>query len=44
MSGMGWIADRLALEVPMGAFNGGLVFRRDGTILSHATVPEAVAR
>lgn len=44
MSGMRWIADRLDLDVPMGAFNGGLVFRRDGTILSHATVPEAVAR
>lgn len=44
MSGMRWIADRLHLDVPMGAFNGGLVFRRDGTVLSHATVPEAVAR
>lgn len=44
MSGMRWIADRLDLDVPMGAFNGGLVFRRDGTILSHATVPEPAAR
>ena len=44
MSGMRWIAERLDLDVPMGAFNGGLVFRRDGTVLSHATVPEPVAR
>jgi Cof subfamily protein (haloacid dehalogenase superfamily) len=44
MSGMRWIAERLALDVPMGAFNGGLVFRRDGTILHHAMVPEEVAR
>ena len=44
MSGMRWIADRLDLNVPMGAFNGGLVFERDGTIRSRATVPEAVAR
>jgi Cof subfamily protein (haloacid dehalogenase superfamily) len=44
MSGMRWIADRLDLDVPMGAFNGGLVFRRDGSVISRATVPEAVAR
>lgn len=44
MSGMGWIADRLDLDAPMGAFNGGLVFRRDGQIVSRATVPEKVAR
>ncbi|WP_375285760.1 Cof-type HAD-IIB family hydrolase [Sphingomonas sp.] len=44
MSGMRWIADRLDLDVPMGAFNGGLVFRRDGSIATRATVPAAVAR
>ena len=44
MSGMTWIADRLQLDVAMGAFNGGLVFQRDGTVLSRATVPEDVAR
>lgn len=44
MSGMTWIADRLHLDVPMGAFNGGLVFTRDGAVLSHATIPESVAR
>lgn len=32
-SGMMPIADALGLDVPMGAFNGGTVFRRDGTIL-----------
>lgn len=44
MSGMRWIAERLDLDVPMGAFNGGLVFTRDGRIDQRATVPEAVAR
>ena len=44
MSGMRWIADRLDLDAPMGAFNGGLVFTRDGRIDQRATVPEAVAR
>jgi Cof subfamily protein (haloacid dehalogenase superfamily) len=44
MSGMRWIADRLGLDAPMGAFNGGLVFRRNGSVLHHATVPEQVAR
>jgi Cof subfamily protein (haloacid dehalogenase superfamily) len=33
-SGMLPIADALELDVPMGAFNGGTVFRRDGTLLS----------
>ena len=44
MSGMRWIADRLGLDAPMGAFNGGLVFRRDGSVAEHHTIPEAVAR
>lgn len=44
MSGMMPIADTLALDVPMGAFNGGLVFRRDGSIAEHHTIPEDVAR
>lgn len=43
-SGVAPLADELALDVPMGAFNGGLVFRRDGEILCHHTVDEAVAR
>jgi hypothetical protein len=32
-SGMMPIADALALDVPMGAFNGGVIWKRDGTIL-----------
>jgi hypothetical protein len=32
-SGLMPIADALGLDVPMGAFNGGTVFKRDGTIL-----------
>lgn len=44
MSGMRWIAERLDLTGPMGAFNGGLVFERDGTVRARATVPEPVAR
>lgn len=44
MSGIRWIADRLKLDGPMGAFNGGLVFMRDGTVVSRETVPESVAR
>lgn len=44
MSGMQWIADRLDLTTPMGAFNGGLVFERGGTIRERSTVPEPVAR
>ncbi|WP_267379349.1 Cof-type HAD-IIB family hydrolase [Sphingomonas sp. GC_Shp_6] len=43
-SGMMPIADALRLDEPMGAFNGGLVFRRDGTIDSHETIAEDVAR
>jgi Cof subfamily protein (haloacid dehalogenase superfamily) len=31
-SGMYWIADRLDLPGPFGAFNGGTLFDRDGTI------------
>ena len=44
MSGMMPIAERLALDAPMGAFNGGLVFRRDGSIAEHHMIPEEVAR
>lgn len=44
MSGVRPLADELALDVPVGAFNGGLVFRRDGTILCHHMIDETVAR
>jgi Cof subfamily protein (haloacid dehalogenase superfamily) len=43
-SGMMPIADALALDVPMGAFNGGTIFRRDGTVLAqHRIDPEIVS-
>jgi len=44
MSGMRWIADLLEIDGPMGAFNGGIVFRRDGTIERRDLVDPAVAR
>ena len=44
MSGLAPIAEELSLDVPMGAFNGGLVFRRGGEILCRHLVDEAVAR
>lgn len=44
MSGIAPIADELALDVPMGAFNGGLIYRRTGEILHHHMVDESVAR
>nr|WP_066776909.1 Cof-type HAD-IIB family hydrolase [Sphingomonas sp. CCH5-D11] len=44
MSGLAPLAEELSLDVPMGAFNGGLVFRRGGEILCRHFVDEAVAR
>ncbi|MEG3089452.1 Cof-type HAD-IIB family hydrolase [Sphingomonas sp. PB4P5] len=42
-SGMMPIADKLSIDAPMGAFNGGTVFKRDGTILcQHRVDPEVV--
>jgi Cof subfamily protein (haloacid dehalogenase superfamily) len=43
-SGMLPIADALAIDAPMAAFNGGIVFRRNGTVDSHVTIDEEVAR
>ncbi len=43
-SGMMPIADALALERPMGAFNGGTVFTRDGAILFQQRLAPDVAR
>ena len=44
-SGMLWIAERLGLSAPLGAFNGGTVMRPDGTILSADRLdPAAAAR
>jgi Cof subfamily protein (haloacid dehalogenase superfamily) len=43
-SGMMPLAETLALDEPMGAFNGGTVFRRDGTLLCEHRVDPEVAR
>lgn len=43
-SGMMPIADALALDGAMGAFNGGTVFTRDGTILFQQRLDPAVVR
>jgi Cof subfamily protein (haloacid dehalogenase superfamily) len=45
-SGMYWIADALDLDGPFGAFNGGVLFRRDRTVIErhglHRKVAETV--
>ncbi len=38
-SGLGWLADELAIDSPIGAFNGGTVFRRDGSVDAQFRVP-----
>ena len=43
-SGMMPIADTLAIDRPMGAFNGGIVFTRDGTVMEHHVIDSDVAR
>lgn len=43
-SGMLPIADALAIDRPMAAFNGGLIFHRDGTIAAHHVIDAEVAR
>lgn len=43
-SGMMPIADALSLDVPMGAFNGGIIFRRDGAVLVHDCIDPAVVK
>lgn len=44
MSGILPIAATLAIDAPMAAFNGGILFRRDGTIESHHTIDPVVAQ
>ncbi|PZQ61756.1 MAG: hydrolase Cof [Sphingomonas taxi] len=44
MSGIRPLLAPLGLDGDVAAFNGGIVFRRDGTIVSHVTIPVAVAR
>lgn len=43
-SGMLWIAERLGVEGAIGAFNGGTIVERDGTILVAAHIAPNVAR
>lgn len=42
-SGMLWIAEKLDLTTPIGAFNGGTIVGGDGTVQSAAHLPREVA-
>ena len=42
-SGMMPIAEALAIDGPMAAFNGGIVFHRDGTVDAHHVIDPAMA-
>ena len=44
MSGIMPIAETLAIDAPMAAFNGGIIFRRDGSIAEHHMVDGDVVR
>ncbi|MEG8037833.1 HAD family hydrolase [Sphingomonas sp. LR60] len=44
MSGIRPLLKPLGLDGDVAAFNGGIVFRRDGTIVSHVTIPPEIAR
>jgi Cof subfamily protein (haloacid dehalogenase superfamily) len=43
-SGIYWLAEALDVDQPLGAFNGGTVFRRDGTIIRQNHLPEHISR
>lgn len=43
-SGLMALVETLGVDAPVGAFNGGTVFRRDGTIEARFRVPEDVVR
>jgi Cof subfamily protein (haloacid dehalogenase superfamily) len=43
-SGVMPIVETLKLDVPIGAFNGGTIFKRDGTVLSQDRIPSAVVK
>ncbi len=43
-SGLLPLIEQLGLDEPVGAFNGGIVFRRSGEILAHHRIDPAVAR
>lgn len=44
ISGILPIVETLGLDGPMAAFNGGILFKRDGTITEHHVIDESVAR
>jgi Cof subfamily protein (haloacid dehalogenase superfamily) len=44
MSGIMPIAETLAIDAPMAAFNGGIIFRRDGSIAEHHVIDPDVVR
>lgn len=44
MSGVRPLAETLGLAEPMGAFNGGTIFRTDKEVVSRHFIPEAAAR
>ncbi len=43
-SGMMPIADTLGIDQPMGAFNGGIIFTRDGEVTAHHMIDAEVAK
>lgn len=43
-SGLLPLIERLGLDEPVGAFNGGIVFRRSGEVLAHHRIAPEVAR
>ncbi|MDB5713887.1 MAG: family phosphatase [Sphingomonadales bacterium] len=43
-SGMIWIAEKLDLDGPFGAFNGGVLFRRDGTVIERHCLEGELAK
>lgn len=44
MSGIMPIAETLAIDVPMAAFNGGIIFNREGEVQQHHVIDAAVAK
>jgi len=42
MSGIMPIAEALAIDAPMAAFNGGILFRRDGSVTEHHVIDAGV--
>lgn len=43
-SGMLWLAEALDISLPLGAFNGGTLFRRDGGIMSSTHLSASAAK